>query len=309
MTVAEVGIDSDLRGADLRGVDLSGHDLSRADLRGACLAGADLSGAVLFQARLDGADLSRADLSGASLAEVVGEGVGLSGAVLRDAELLGAQLPGVSLVLADLRGADLRGADLTGARLARADLRDALLCRGVLAEAELVDARVHGASFRDVDLRGALLRHLTGYERADWVGVDFRDTHTSGAYELRRFAHDQNYLDEFYAHSVWHQVVYCVWWATSDCGRSFVRWGVWTAALALTFATVYAQLPMDYGPHETWLSPLYLSVVTLTTLGFGDALPTTAVGQMVVMAEVIAGYFMLGGLLAILSNKMARRAQ
>jgi len=65
---------------------------------------------------------------------------------------------------------------------------------------------------------------------------------------------------------------------------------------------------VDYGPHPTSLSNLYLSVVTLTTLGFGDVIPETVWGQVVVMIEVITGYIMLGGLLSILSNKMARRA-
>jgi len=203
---------------------------------------------------------------------------------------------------------DLRGVDLTGARFVGADLRGALFSRAVLRDAQLIDAPVQHASFRDADLRGAHLRRLTGYDRADWVGSDLRNTHTSGAYELRRFAHDQNYLDEFRRQSPWRRVVYTAWWLTSDCGRSFPRWAGWTAVLAVVFAGIYAQLPMDYGDHETVLSPLYLSVVTLTTLGFGDALPTTIAGQVTVMTEVVFGYFMLGGLLAILSNKMARRA-
>ena len=302
------GIDADLRGHDLSGADLRGCDLSRADLRGARLAGADLRGAVLFQARLDSADFTGADLRGASLSEATGAQVGFGGCDLSGAELFGAQLSACSFVRADLSDADLRTATLDGSRFVRATLRGTLLTGASLRDVQLVDAPVDFASFRDADLQRAHLRHLTGYEHADWVGADFRDTHTSGAYELRRFAHDQNYLDEFYAHSPWHRLVYAVWWVTSDCGRSFVRWAAWTGFIAVAFSGVYARLPMDYGEHTTWLSPLYLSVVTLTTLGFGDALPTSVGGQLAVMAEVISGYFMLGGLLAILSNKMARRA-
>ena len=55
-------------------------------------------------------------------------------------------------------------------------------------------------------------------------------------------------------------------------------------------------------------SPLYYSVVTFTTLGYGDALPKTVVAQAFVIAEVILGYVMLGGLLSLISNKLARRA-
>ena len=74
------------------------------------------------------------------------------------------------------------------------------------------------------------------------------------------------------------------------------------------FAVAYLFVAIDYGDHETVLSPVYFSVVTFTTLGFGNALPTTVSAQIVVIAEVIAGYVMLGGLLSLISNKLARRA-
>jgi voltage-gated potassium channel Kch len=64
---------------------------------------------------------------------------------------------------------------------------------------------------------------------------------------------------------------------------------------------------LDYGDHPTRLSPLYYSVVTLTTLGYGDIVPSSLTGQLIAMIEVITGYVMLGGLLSIFSNKMARR--
>jgi voltage-gated potassium channel Kch len=104
-------------------------------------------------------------------------------------------------------------------------------------------------------------------------------------------------------------VLYRIWWITSDCGRSFTRWALWTVLVAALFAGLYALVGVDYGDHETFLSPLYFSVVTLTTLGFGDVLPASTAGQMLVMIEVVIGYVALGGLLSIFANKMARRAE
>ena len=103
--------------------------------------------------------------------------------------------------------------------------------------------------------------------------------------------------------------MYRLWAASSDCGRSFLRWGLWTIVLAGLFAGLYTQVRIDYGEHETALSPIYFSVVTLTTLGYGDVLPASAAAQVVAMIEVGIGYVMLGGLLSIFSNKMARRAE
>jgi hypothetical protein len=53
---------------------------------------------------------------------------------------------------------------------------------------------------------------------------------------------------------------------------------------------------------------VYYSVVTFTTLGFGDITPIISTAQKWVMAEVITGYIMLGGLISILANKLARRS-
>ena len=57
------------------------------------------------------------------------------------------------------------------------------------------------------------------------------------------------------------------------------------------------------------MTTLYFSFVTLTTLGYGDIVPTSAAARIVALVEVITGYMMLGGLLGIFANKMARRAE
>jgi hypothetical protein len=49
-------------------------------------------------------------------------------------------------------------------------------------------------------------------------------------------------------------------------------------------------------------------IVTFTTLGFGDIIPGPGWPQFWVALEVIMGYIMLGGLISILANKLARRS-
>jgi hypothetical protein len=133
-------------------------------------------------------------------------------------------------------------------------------------------------------------------------GADF-----CGAYLVRQHILDQNYLWEFKNESAANRAIYGIWWLTSDCGRSFPRWGLWTAVVAMFYAVVFTQVGIDFGEHPTALSPIYFSIVTLTTLGYGDALPSTMGGQLAVIAEVLTGYVMLGGLLSIFSSKMGRR--
>ena len=173
---------------------------------------------------------------------------------------------------------------------------------------DLTSILVDGACFRNVDLRRSRLRGVKDYKGADWVGADIRDVDFSGAWLLRRHVLDENYIAEFRSQGKGHEFLYRLWWLSSDCGRSISRWTLWSIVVALVFAGLYGFVDIDYGDHETWFSPIYYSVVTFTTLGYGDVLPASTAAQMIALAEVVLGYLALGGLLAILADKLARRA-
>lgn len=299
---------ADLRGARLAGRDLSGLDLSDADLSGADLSAATLVGTILHGARLDGAKLLAVDLSGADLAMASATRASFGGATAQGAAFAGADLTDASMTLTDLTDADLRGARCHGVRLREADLTGADLHAADLSGSDLDLAVVRHASFREANLSGIRLRGLTDADTADWVGTTIVDIDFNGAYLTRRVMLDQNYLHEFRSQSRRHEVLYRVWKLTSDCGRSFGRWALLTVALAALFAVAYLAVDIDYGDHRTALSPIYYSLVTMTTLGYGDVLPASGPAQVVAMAEVVTGYFMLGGLLGIFASKMSRRA-
>ena len=61
---------------------------------------------------------------------------------------------------------------------------------------------------------------------------------------------------------------------------------------------------LGWGPFTMF----YYSLVTFTTLGFGDITPRTPIAAAVVMLEVVVGYMMLGILISILATKVARRS-
>ena len=67
----------------------------------------------------------------------------------------------------------------------------------------------------------------------------------------------------------------------------------------------YAQPDPGTPPEFTFG---YYSFVTLTTLGYGDALPVSLTAQILVTLQALMGYVGLGGFLSILANKMTRRA-
>ena len=304
----EVLAGADLRGLDLRGADLRGLVFDRADLRNANLNGADLTGSSLRDVDLDdaeliGAILDSCDLSNSRARRVVFGRASLVGATLFDTDLTETSLSDADLTDADLRAATLDDARLLNTNLERADLSHASVRGADLEGADLTDA-----TFRGANIRGVHLRSARGFDTTDWVEVIVGDTEFDGAHLVRRVILDQNYLYEFRNRDRLHAVIYEIWRITSDCGRSFARWGLMTAMTAVAFSIIYTFVDIDYGDYETSLSPLYFSVVTLTTLGYGDALPASMPAQIVVLFEVVIGYVMLGGVLSIFANRMGRRA-
>ena len=301
-------IEADLSGLDLTGARLRGAELSRSNLTDAVLLGADLRGATLFEADLSGAELTGAKLGGANLSSAQLRCAGLGHANLTGANLQNAELQGATLTEANLTQAELWVANLSDVRCREANFTRADLTGAKFFQADLEGSNFEGAIVNRVCLRSANVSCLLGYRSASWIGVDLRDIDFTGAHLYRAFVLDQNYIEEFRTQSRWSGVLYHLWSITSDCGRSVKRWALWTVAMVVFYALLYSLIEVDYGAYETSISPFYFSVVTLTPLGFGDVLPTTTTGQLLVMAEVVTGYVMLGGLLSILSNKMASRA-
>ena len=301
-----------LRGEDLTGLNLMGAnfveaDLSEADLSGAYLFKADFSKASLVKAKLNDVELTGANLSEANLEDACAERAGLGMATLKKTRMFKSVLTDATLTKTDLTEADLRHANLSRVRL-----REALLCRADCTGADFRGADMSltnftGAIMNNADLRDARLRQVNGYEEAKWYGVDIRDINFAGAYRLRRFVFDENYLKEFRDAGKFNYMLYKIWSITSDCGRSIKRWCLWIFGIIVFFSVLYAFSGVDYGEHDNWIAPFYYSVVTITTLGYGDIVPATPVARIIAIFEVCIGYIMLGGLLSIFTNKMARR--
>jgi uncharacterized protein YjbI with pentapeptide repeats len=302
-------LNQDLSGLDLSGYDLSHANLSRSDLTGTALSYATFYQASLEQVTLDECEFIGSDLTHASLNECSAKRCGFGGADLSFASMINADLSDATLSRSKLVNSDLRAANLTGARLSEADLSWAIFTRATLFESDLKKSNVNGTNFELADMQGSRLLGIKNFKKAKWVGADIRGLDLRGAYLVRRYIADENYLFEFQSMSRWHKALYLLWWASSDCGRSLLRWFVWLLCATLIFAAIYTQVEIDYGRHETLFSPIYFSFVTLTTLGYGDAVPSSLTAQIFVTLQAITGYMGLGGLLSILGNKMARRAE
>ena len=140
---------------------------------------------------------------------------------------------------------------------------------------------------------------------------------------FKRYVADQQFTRAF---NQANPLLAKLWRWSSDYGRSLTLWALWSLFFAFLFALAYMPLPawmptwiQNWTPHFhqttgtysgeplTFWNCFYFSIVTFTTLGFGDIVADNTAARFLVTLEVIFGYLMLGGLISIFSNKLASR--
>jgi hypothetical protein len=267
-----------------------------ATLKGADLSGARLVGAELYKADLTKSFLTGVDLTDAYLAEVD----------FTEADLRGTKMHNVNLSDANLSSADLSESDLTGANLTQATVTGANFSNTTLASANLIG--LHYGDFHSM--------------RGHYLGIRGLDTCYGNAIYVRD-AQDQDYLDTM-EHNIaqmksptrrkLRQLAFSGW-KRIDYGRSLTKPFSYALILSGLFGVIFffdIRLNwglMDYsGSAQSWFTPFYYSIVTYTTLGFGDITPQHWLGEIIIVAEVILGYTTLGLLLSILANRVARQS-
>jgi uncharacterized protein YjbI with pentapeptide repeats len=307
--------------ANLKTVELSETDLSSRNL-----ADIDLSGVDLFRTNLQHANLKKSDLNGAELTEANLQSAAmykcnLRGAVLQEADLSSADLTECDCTGADFRGANLRHSNLTASKLCDADFTSADLTGAKLCDADITSANFRAANFSETDLTRV---KFGGFRRMAGKYYGIRGIEQSfGNAVFVREAKDEDYIETVYQNicampdGIIKKIDLALFWAWGliDNGRSLLKVGIYAALISTLYGLIYTlDLSLGWGLMDysnsagTWFTPFYYSLVTYTTLGFGDVTADSLIGEMLVISEVIAGYFTLGMLLAILANTVARRS-
>ena len=296
----------------------------------------DLKNAKLMHMNLENANLAKADLKNANLSFTNFKNANLVFSNLESAVFYFANFEGANFGAAHLENAYLEDANLIGARLPDASLKNAKLANANLKNAYLVDAHLEGTNLSAVNFKNANLSSVTFDHQIMWKltkasrfslkelwnqrydilldttirckGVNAATCY--GSQQFKLFLQDQDFLEE-YLEKKWGKIKFFIWWLFADCGRSLGRWAGWSLLLALLFAFLYWLLGSNSFDTQhlnfNFFTMLYYSVVTFTTLGFGDIIPKTTTAAMCVTVEVILGYVMLGGLITIFASKLSRR--
>ena len=223
---------------------------------------------------------------------------------LTDADLRKRKIIGFDLSETDLNGAHLDETDLSGSNLYRANLTGCWFIKTDLTGTDLREALFSGSQIFSVVYKRALMR-------GKCLGIQDIPTSYCDAI-FRRDVTDQDYLDALEARwrGTWRMALFWLW-GRIDYGRCLHCVGGWALLIAILFGSIYAKFPQllnyDDSAH-TLITPFYYSFVTYTTLGFGDVTPKSWIGELLVTIEVILGYLTLGLLVAVLSQKIARRS-
>ena len=106
--------------------------------------------------------------------------------------------------------------------------------------------------------------------------------------------------------------IYTLWRMTSNYGESIGRWATTCLLVILGFALAFdiAQVVGSSGSTSDkslrFFDYVYFSVITFSTLGYGDLHPVGLLGQALACLEVAAGFIMFGVLLSFVGNRFQR---
>jgi len=308
----------------------TGGDRVPAEAARAAQACADLSGANLYGARLESAALAGRDLRGALL----------QGAMMRDADLRNADMREVQIGTlevhsedgsvstrqpTDLRGADLRGALFTGAHIEpEPDLSHALFDRPLLLDEQC--ARDDAVWQRVRDRRGLVDADRPSFADCEAIyrqlKLNYQESGeytTAGDFFVREMEckREQLRLTHRYA---WAKMT--LFHGLSGYGERPLWVARWIALIVIVCAWLQAVLGLNdgeghvVGPGVDWvpslagferfLIGLYFSMVTFTSLGYGDLRPEPGLGRLLAGVEAGLGLALVALLMVCIVRKFSR---
>ena len=256
-------------------------------------------------------------------------GAEFGGAHLDGTNFRQSHLDGTNFYEAHLGGANFNGAHLDGAEFSRAHLDRANFWHAHLDGANFWDAYLDGARFTNARVNGdTIITSCSIDEKTDFrsVGLDSMRIDAGIKEALKYNRRKMNWKEWIFAK--WRCLYrWPVWlfWQISDYGSSTMRVGLVFFALSILFSFIYLcgvecnepceacnceqigyikNLVTDFDKINVWdwhlwLRAFYFSIVTMTTLGFGDmcAHECSAAGYIILIAQVLLGYLLLGALI------------
>ncbi|EMA49879.1 MULTISPECIES: pentapeptide repeat-containing protein [Halococcus] len=288
-----------LDGADLRGADLTGASW----LRGRSLVGADFTGATLRGTDLTGADCRRATFDRVDARRACFDGADVEGATFDDIDLREASLDGTKLYRASF----------TDVRLDRAtDFGDRVIYESLVDDAEDRETRVatlEAASWTYRELRrlfeqdalpqrsrACYLGEKSTRRRAAWAGGEYlRALKLEGSRWVMRYGTSPTRV-------VTSSVVVMGCSGILYPLTGGLRTDSGTYGFEQPVADVLAATPGQL--VRVFYNGLYFSVVTFSTLSYGDIQPIGAGARAIAGVEALLGSVLMALLLFVLTQRV-----
>ena len=233
-------------------------------------------------------------------------------------------LEGADLKRANLEGADLRWAHLGGTNFLEAHLEGASFFGAHLEGAHISSAYLEGTIFRFAKIDAETVIAECNFDRnTDFTGVGLDSARIGPNLKeaMKNIIRRKQWLKWFSSGRWWqkllkHTTVRPFWWIT-DYGSSTPRIIYTFVLLAVVFGMIYYSFETHpelegiiqnlrigkMSDVHVFARSMYFSIVTMTTLGFGDmhAVRSSTVwalyGYLFLTLQVIIGYVLLGALI------------
>lgn len=118
------------------------------------------------------------------------------------------------------------------------------------------------------------------------------------------FQYVTNKIENIRDENIVNKIQFFLALATTKYWSSYVVLGFFSIMINFVYAFIYYALRNSFLNIKDFGDCLYFSIVTFTTLGFGDITPVKHIAQFVVISEVIIGYMVLGVFVFLLSKKV-----
>lgn len=135
---------------------------------------------------------------------------------------------------------------------------------------------------------------------------NFRKRQLLAYQQKMRFRKDSHYFNKEY----WKALEYKAVEITSAYGTSLWRWATTTFTFAMVMAVAYAAVDLSLSaPLQTvqngahWYDYIYFSIITMTTVGFGDITPIHWAPKLMATAQAFIGFLMLGIFIGMIQKK------
>ena len=228
-----------------------------------------------------------------------------------DCSLLYSDFSNSEFASSQFKNADILYSDFSGSILDECDFSGTNLTLSNFNNSNLEGANFKNAWISDVSFKDSDLGYIKYNRKTDFHNIDIASAKGSSNPIFVSYVKRKQYLKHFRSQSIGNILIYYLWLLISDCGQSFMRWSFVSLLICTMFGFMYSR------SHESFIiannrdiTPFtfyYYSVVTFTTLGFGDVVPKDLWAEIAVTTEVIIGYVMLGGLISIFATKFIPR--